>query len=72
MRGFLISVTAPHHPMALPPGLAGDAASLRELRVLLQSDPDYVSHLMTTLAAALDGGAAAAEPQPTDFRQEAP
>ena len=58
VRGFLVSATPPDQ-MALPPGVSADAASLRSMRVLLQTDPDHVRHLLTTLALSLPGAAPA-------------
>ena len=52
VRGFLISVTGPDQ-MALPPGQGSDPAALRAVNVLLQSQPDYIEHILTTLHQAL-------------------
>ena len=59
VRGFLISVTGPDQ-MALPPGQGSDPAALRAVNVLLQSQPDYIEHILTTLHQAL--GQASASP----------
>ncbi|OGB06814.1 MAG: hypothetical protein A3E25_09690 [Burkholderiales bacterium RIFCSPHIGHO2_12_FULL_69_20] len=52
VRGFLVSVTGPDQ-MALPPGQGRDAAALKAVNVLLQSDTDYISHILHTLDKAL-------------------
>ena len=51
VRGFVVRVTGPDQ-MALPPAQGRDAAVLTAVNGLLQSDPDYISHIIHTLNEA--------------------